>query len=113
MPKIVFRLCVIAAIAFWVSASSTASPVTSSVVSPTVAASNCTPPLTSLITPSQGLEAWVQLSSGDCWTTYVQCVQNCGNPSPDPQNPCWLACDCAYCVCEGIFCIDECNGGSS
>lgn len=111
MPKIILSFCLIFAVAF--GASLSASPITAPVVSPTLAATSCTPPPVALATPSRGLQAPVWLSSGDCWTTFDQCAQQCENHEWNPQNPCWLACDCAYCVCESIMCVQECNGLTS
>lgn len=105
MHKIVLSFGFAAALVF--GACLSASPLTASVDSSPVGATFCTPPPLALVTPAQSFQSPGWLSSGDCWYTYQQCLAQC--PDPDPENRCWLACNCEYCVCAGIFCLDECN----
>ena len=110
MSKVVLGFCVLAAFAF--SASLSASPMTAPAASPAAAAIFCTAPPVTPATPASGVQAPVWLSSGDCWREFEECRNACDDPNAGPYDPCWLACDCAYCRCEGIPCIEECGGAS-
>lgn len=54
--------------------------------------------------------AW--LWGGDCWPAFQSCLDACGPSESAPPSTCWLGCECTYCVCAGLECVQECGGGS-
>jgi hypothetical protein len=107
MTRSFLGCCLVIAVTFGPALS--ASPLAAADGSPQVVTTSCPLPAVALFTPAQSSPAPDWLSSGDCWYTYQQCLQPC-DINAGQQDPCWLACNCAYCVCEGIACIEECNG---
>lgn len=107
MRKTILSLCIV--VALTVSASLSASPGAAPVVTPAAGNTFCTPPAVALVTPAQGSQEPVQLAwPYDCWEVYQVCLGGCQEPAPDP---CRLGCQCEYCMCEQIVCINECGAG--